>query len=153
MLQISCYEASLRSFVVISSRKSFRRCSKGKITLLFSTTDACTHCMQDYVGGSHPKKENVIARPASLTPPTNLRKFFFLSSVLQTRDITFLFPTKITVIPSQTIAGRRFFTYRKRGSGIDETIPWKSAPIKVESRTKEYIRNLWGLSRGEEEHF
>jgi len=34
------YEASLRSFVVISSRKSFRRCSKGKITLLFSTTDA-----------------------------------------------------------------------------------------------------------------
>jgi len=66
---------------------------------------------RDAGGRISSEKENIAAGP----PPTNLRGNFhpfFLSfpfSLLrpapQTRDITFLFPTTITAIPSQTIAG------------------------------------------------
>lgn len=46
----------------------------------------------------------------------------FFSPILQTRDITFLFSTTITAIPSQTIARRRFFTHRKRDRWNDPVV-------------------------------
>jgi len=112
MLQISCYELTER-LAVIFSRKSSVRCSKGTITPSYFRRP--THRTQDYAV-SHLKKKNVAAGPTPSTPPMNLHGNFPLTPVLQTRDITFLFPTTITAIPSQTIAGATFLYSPERRS-------------------------------------